>query len=60
MKPYEFLHEDTIDGVKVVDGLIIKVYDDKDWNVITFDHIMDTISSLAISDYGRPAPPVKN
>jgi hypothetical protein len=42
-----------------VDGLIIKVYDDKDWNVITFDHIMDTISSLAVNSYGRPAPPDK-
>jgi hypothetical protein len=43
----------------IADGLVKKVYDDKDWNVITLDHIMDTISSLAISSYDRPAPPEK-
>jgi hypothetical protein len=42
-----------------VDGLILKVYDDKNWNVITLDHLIDSISSLAISSYGRLAPPEK-
>jgi hypothetical protein len=35
------------------DGLIFKVYNDKDWEVVTLDPIMDSISALAINSYGR-------
>jgi len=36
-----------------------KTYDAKDWNVSTKDLPMDSVSTLAIRDYGRPAPPTK-
>jgi hypothetical protein len=41
-----------------VDGIIIKVYNDNDWNVLTFDdEIMDSVSTLAIKSFNRPPPP---
>jgi hypothetical protein len=42
-----------------VDGIILKVYDENNWEVITLDPIMDSLSHLAINSFGRPAPPAK-
>jgi hypothetical protein len=42
-----------------VDGLVIKIYDDKNWNVITLEPIMDSVSTLAVNSYARPLPPTK-
>jgi hypothetical protein len=42
-----------------VDGIIFKVYDENDWTVMTMDTIMDSVSTLAINSYNRPAPPAK-
>jgi hypothetical protein len=44
---------------KLYDGLILKVYDDNNWEVITVDAIMDTLSYLAIKSFNRPVPPLK-
>jgi hypothetical protein len=46
-------------NTKLYDGLILKVYDDNNWEVITVDAIMDTLSHLAIKSFNRPAPPLK-
>jgi hypothetical protein len=40
-----------------VDGVVLKVYDDKDWNLLTFGGISDSISTLAINSFGRLPPP---
>jgi hypothetical protein len=60
LKPY-YLYNNFKGGVRGfdVDGLVVKVYDNKNWNVITLDPIMDSISTLAVNSYGRLPPPAK-
>jgi hypothetical protein len=42
-----------------VDALILKVYDETDWNVMTFDAVMDSVSHLAVNSFSRALPPSK-
>jgi hypothetical protein len=65
LKPLTIYLLQNNDGVKdlfpvEVDGLILKVYDDKDWNVLTFGGISDSVSTLAINSFGRLPPPTNS
>ena len=40
--------------------MILKLYDENDWDVYTMDIISDSISIIAINSYGRLSPPAQD